>query len=809
MTVAVKFTLPLPIGSQQPSALETRKIHLQRPLATTSWHQLTTTVKQRFGLNRYQRLAFTSKDIDGDNITISTDDEIKDLFTSVDNDPSVSVIRLTITFQNSSILPTSLSDLSHPTSTTSPTDQPDPDEEERHVAQATVHSPLHSTTHTEEEDDEDDDFEILSDVSSTPGDEHEAQSEAGTDVPYIPNKGKERDFSHTDTHTDVDHDPWKDQSAFDPERATTPTPAQHSPLDHFGGATAPPTAEPDAQVPDFIHELEQEQVKGEEEQDPVEQPLPTTTEKEGQHNEDDDDDDPVDSPLPPSSSPASVTGAFPANLSSFLSSLPATFQTLLNTPGTPQERLNVLLARAHPSSNPPRPNAASSPAQHALDQLPDVALGFVAEVCDAVSELRESFRREADGIRREFEEFKKGVEGEAEKVRREFSSSSQVRNSNSTTQTETRAETPAPVETAPSHSQPPTTSSEDAEFEAATKASLEAYYAQKVKEEVAKALREAKEHRRKKRALRKAAKEQRKQDRAAAAAGADAKGTTNPFDDSNVPPVDSSDDEEDEVTVTTPVVDVPLAPPAATTPSTIEPSRDDRDDFFKRKVDGPRRSMPGEFAGPTAGATLIDLATTPSSSSSSLNVGVERAAEEKMKTTTCPPLSTSSIAPYPTLTRSSTLPPPPSSSNPFRGPNNSSSFANVTGTGLPRSYSPPSSSSSPQAPVPTPHPQKRYSMPGTFDPLTTPHPLPLASTSRRRLTQEGEDHLIVTGTVPAASEGGNEEEVLPSELKEAVRKLGFDVAGDLGTRIACERVWEEKRGQKLEVMVEGVLQKLL
>ncbi|KAK4706074.1 hypothetical protein P7C70_g113, partial [Phenoliferia sp. Uapishka_3] len=453
----------------------------------------------------------------------------------------------------------------------------------------------------------------------------------------------------------------------------------------------------------------------------------------------------------------------PASLSSFFSSLSflppnlaTSLQGLLADP-SPQR-----FQRHFPTSPP------------SLDQLPHVAIGLAAEVYDVVSEIREGVKKEADGLRREFEDFKKGVEAEASKVKtawEEATAEAEARFSHAQETSFTQSE--GDVE---DQGQEREQAEEDVQRDVKDSAgnveivegeqSFERKGTGRAKDAEKKKLRQAKKESKKALELakeqRRLAKEQRKEERERRRfersfhRTSNVPSTVSPFDDlykveetTSVPhlaetgPTRNTRSRDAQgpfaaqrlarrASRTSPLLgDAAALPPVAEVSHVVDGVPLEKDDFFRRRV-GSGSSMPGTFE---------------------------------------------HVSPVAPITQSA---------RPLR------SFTHVTGTSLDHPL--PSLSRSTSAPAKGKHTIAHHSfrMPGSFDSLTTPHPAPVPSTSSRPHEPS-----------PIAGE-----EVLPHQLQAAIRELGFDTR-DLGVTIACERSWEQGRGKKLEELVASVLEKVL
>ncbi|KAL8290112.1 hypothetical protein RQP46_003051 [Phenoliferia psychrophenolica] len=760
----VKVTL-----NHSPVSQTTRKLLLPRATVATDgapYTHLCALVKERFSLPAEVDIALLYFDAeDGEELTCSSDDELREYIQSLD--PKQSVLRFSLVFlasptdapaqyhsaagsehhttspapsERDSVHSLYESQLEHrqvqipatllPREADTPADAalsfsalvralsstPEPPlDQSSHVATAFIGSlPVaseESSADSASDDDGEDGFELLSEFGSDGTDVPEPETDNG--------KGRELRPTEDDIRRDIERlDLAASEPAATETRAVTPLATE---------VEVPVSAENEA-VEDPVDE-------------PLSSPAVNTTAE-----------DPADAPLPSDSSEPSpapfATTPFPLAHSSFFSFLPptvtASLQGLIADPSA--ERFQRHL-----------PTSATT-----LDELPHVALGLAGEMYSVLNEVRESVRKEAEGLRQEFEEFKQGVAEEAGSLRAAFADAAAGDAAQpSPPPMPSQAQAQTDRERAEDHIQrnvdetaesaPKMKADWDAEKKGGDRVKdAEREHARKVKKEVEKALKEAKRQRNAAKEERRASKELRRAEADERRAETERKKLErsfsrrqDPFDDAyevdasvsapllpatgptrkthdHKAPTFAVEREAHRAARTPPphVAELASSPVLNTVP--IE-----TDDLFVRRT---RASMPGSFEAPTTAPT-----GTPS------------------------PFATSPIpiAPYPTLPR----------------------FA-------PRSIFT-SNAPRPSEPI--------FRMPGSFNAShTTPHPAPIPSSS-------------ATPYEPAPVAG---EEVLPSQLHAAIKGLGFDMK-DLGVRIAVERSWEEGRGKKLEVLVEKTLEKIL
>ncbi|GAA5880466.1 hypothetical protein JCM1840_003546 [Sporobolomyces johnsonii] len=372
MPVALKITHTAPSGSST-----TRKLILPRTPAP-AFASLTDTVKTRFQLS--DQLAFTFRDEDGDLITLSSDDELAELFNSLDDSTTtlrfqlVTLPQRAATFVSSRPLTTSGTATSISTSSPSPTPPSVVDESSvsAHVQVANAVAGLSGERLVEGPEKcarkADDEWMRIS-LRDIKEKQRSAEENIGDDV--------EEPTTPTLLFEDPDDDPLPSTAELAQARIEREFPPAAAP-------SPPSTSAPiDSTVPGGFP------------------------------------DDPSEAPLPPS--PPSVPfGTLPTSFTSLLSSLPLHAESLstrlssaLSSPDSPTHRISSFLSRP-PSS---------------LDDLPALARALPslgAELGGVVREVMDGVKREADEIRDEFARFRGEVEREKSRFEDEIRKAMEV-----------------------------------------------------------------------------------------------------------------------------------------------------------------------------------------------------------------------------------------------------------------------------------------------------------------------------------------------------------------------------------------------
>ncbi|GAA5889814.1 hypothetical protein JCM5296_002350 [Sporobolomyces johnsonii] len=358
-TIALKITHTAPSGSST-----TRKLIVPRTPAP-AFASLTDTVQTRFQLS--EQLAFTFRDEDGDLITLSSDDELAELFHSLDDSTTTLRFQLVTLPQRAATFvfssrPSTTSGTATSISTSSPSPTPpsvvDESNVPAHVQVANAVAGLSDERLAEGLDKrarkDDDEWMRIShrDIKEK---RIIPEEEVGDDV--------EEPTTPTLLFEDPDDDPLPSTAELAQARIEREFPPAAS-------SSSPSTSAPiDSTVPGGFP------------------------------------DDPSEAPLPPS--PPSVPfGTLPTSFTSLLSSLPLHAESLstrlsstLSSPDSPTHRISSFLS-CPPSS---------------LDDLPALARALPslgAELGGVVREVMDGVKREADEIRGEFARFRGEVERE-------------------------------------------------------------------------------------------------------------------------------------------------------------------------------------------------------------------------------------------------------------------------------------------------------------------------------------------------------------------------------------------------------------
>ncbi|GAA5959502.1 hypothetical protein JCM21900_004522 [Sporobolomyces salmonicolor] len=357
-TLALKITYTTPSGSST-----TRKLTAPRRPAP-AFASLADTVKARFQLT--DELAFTYRDEEGDLVTLSSDDELAELFDSLDDSTATLRFQVVGLPQNTATFASPSSSTTSGTATSiwtsSPNEMPPSAVDESSV-------PAH--------------VKVVNDVVGL-SDERLVEG---------PEKlsPKDEDEWMRISHRDIQEKQRNVEEEFgaDVEEPTTPTLLFEDPDDDPLPSTA---------------ELAQARIEREF-PPPASSSAPFTTAPIDSAAPGGFPDDPSEAPLPPS--PPSVPfGALPTSFASLLSSLPLHAESIstrlssaLSSPDLPTHRISSFLSRP-PSS---------------LDDLPALARALPslgAELGGVVREVLEGVKREAEEIRGEFARFRGEVERE-------------------------------------------------------------------------------------------------------------------------------------------------------------------------------------------------------------------------------------------------------------------------------------------------------------------------------------------------------------------------------------------------------------